>query len=220
MKSVKLYFNDVCPFAYRVRLMLAEKRIEYEPIEVDLNQTPDWFYEISADGKVPLLTCNKDKITESNVINEYLDETFTDTRLLGLTPVQRAQARIWIEFCNTAFQPNCCGLVFELDEKKHPAIRQALDDSLETIEQHLASHQAGPYWMGDTLSLVDLTFYPFFEHACVLSHYRDYKISTSHTHLLQWIKKMSERPSVIRNCRDNDFYIDAYKPYVEGDINH
>ena len=220
MKTVKLYFNDVCPFAYRVRLMLAEKAINYEPVEVDLNHIPDWFYEISTDGKVPLLTCDDDKVTESNVINEYLDEVFPEYPLLPATPIERANARIWIEFCNTAFQPNCCGLVFELDEQQHPAIRQALDDSLEIIEQHLASDQAGPYWLGEKISLVDLTFYPFFEHACVLSHYRDYVIPAKHKHLLQWISTMLERPSVQQNCRDEAFYIKAYKPYVEGNIDH
>jgi len=157
MNEVRFYSNDVCPFAYRVRLALAEKAIDYELVSVDLNAIPDWYYRLSPTGKVPLLTCDDEQVWESTVINEYLEEAFPERPLLPSSPIGRAQARIWIEYCNNAFQPNCCGLVFELDEDKHPAIIEALDESLAFIEQGL-SETPGPYWMGDALTLVDCVF--------------------------------------------------------------
>jgi len=219
MKRVRFYSNDVCPFAYRVRLALAEKAVEHEPISVDLNAIPDWYYRLSPTGKVPLLICDEDQVWESTVINEYLEDVFPQHPLLPASPMGRARARIWIEYCNSVFQPSCCGLVFELDRQKHQPIRDALDESLEFIEQGLAE-APGPYWMGEAVTLVDLAFYPFFEHACVLSYYRGYELPSRHKRLHRWLAVMRERPSVQTNCRDADFYIEAYKPYVEGSIGH
>ena len=109
--------------------------------------------------------------------------------------------------------------MFEPDDAKHQAIREALDASLVTIEQHLATTD-GPYWMGKQLTLVDLTFSPFFEHACVLSHYRGYQLPTKHKHLHQWLRSMTQRPPVQENCRDADFYIEAHRSFINGEIDH
>lgn len=220
MKALKFYYNDVCPFAYRVRLALAEKEIKHEAIIIDLEYVPQWYYELSPTAKVPLLQWGDDVIWESTVINEFIEDNWQKNPLLPQDPVARAQARIWIEYCNSSFQPNCCGLVFELDENKHEPIRQALNKSLDYIEAALSSRDNGPYWLGEDLTLVDLTFYPFFEHACVLSHYRGFELSDKYQHIYQWLATMQKRQSVQKNCQSPEFYIEAYKPFVDGSIEH
>lgn len=216
MSELQFYSNDVCPFAYRVRLALAEKGIEHELHTIDLQDIPDWYYDISPTGKVPLLKRGENVIWESTVINEYLEDAYPDIPLLPKDPVARAHARIWIEYCNTTFQPNYCGLVFEPYESKHEAIHTALQDSLKTMDGGLAKTAPGPYWLGEHLSLVDLTYYPFFEHAPVLSHYRGFDISAEYKHIHRWLAAMRERPSVQENQCEAEFYIEAYKPYVDG----
>ncbi len=218
MKKLQFYSNDVCPFAYRVRLALAEKQIDYESIEVDLQNIPDDYYKISSAGKVPLIQHGDDIVWESTVINEYIEDAFPRIPLLPATAIERAQARLWIDYCNTAFQPNYCGLVFELDESKHDAVRKELIIALDYMEQGLAE-STGPYWMGEQLTLVDLTYYPFFEHAPVLSHYRHFDLDNKYQHINKWIKKMQARPSVQQHSRNANFYIEAYKPYVDGSMN-
>lgn len=220
MSPLQFYSNDVCPFAYRVRLTLAEKAIDHEVHTIDLLDIPDWYYDISPTGKVPLLKRGDDVVWESTVINEFLEEAYPDIPLLPRDPVARAHARIWIEFCNTAFQPNYCGLVFELDERKHEAIRTVLQDSLKTLDESLAKTAPGPYWLGEQLSLVDLTYYPFFEHAPVLSHYRGFDIAAEYTQLHRWLGAMRERLSVQAHQREAEFYIEAYQPFVEGEVDH
>jgi len=216
MSSLLFYSNDVCPFAYRVRLTLAEKAIDHELHTIDLLDIPEWYYGISPTGKVPLLKRGDDVVWESTVINEFLEDAYPDTPLLPKDPVARAHARIWIEFCNTAFQPNYCGLVFELDERRHDAIRDVLQESLRSIDEGLAKAAPGPYWLGRHLSLVDLSYYPFFEHAPVLSHYRGFDIPAQYHHIHRWLAAMRERPSVQENRREAEFYIAAYRPYVDG----
>ena len=52
---MKLYDAARCPFCARVRIALAEKGIEYEPVEIDLRNRPHWIYELNASGMVPVL---------------------------------------------------------------------------------------------------------------------------------------------------------------------
>ena len=101
MSSLQFYSNDVCPFAYRVRLTLAEKAIAHEVHTIDLLNIPDWYYDISPTGKVPLVKHGNDVVWESTVINEFLEDAYPDTPLLPEDPVARAHARIWIEFFAT-----------------------------------------------------------------------------------------------------------------------
>lgn len=215
MTAVEFYYNDVCPFAYRVRLALAEKSIPHQARVIDLRNIPDWYARISPTGKVPLLKYGDDVVWESTVINEFLEDAFPDPPLLPREPVARAHARIWIEYCNTTFQPNCCGLVFELDASRHAGIRSALLDSLRTIEAAL-SQTPGPYWLGDAISLVDLTYYPFFEHMPALTEYRGFRLPEDLPRVHRWLDAMQARPSVQANRRPPEFYVEAYKPYVEG----
>jgi glutathione S-transferase len=218
MNKLQFYSSDVCPFAYRVRLALHEKAIPHEMISVDLENIPDWYYKISPTGRAPLLKQGDQVIWESTVINEFLEDAYPDRPLLPRDPVARAHARIWIEYCNNTFQPSFCGLVFELDESKHDKIRNALRDSLISIEAGLAETSPGPYWLGEELSLVDLTYYPFFEQALVLAEYRAFEMPKDHINLNRWLAAMKHRASVQDNCRDPDFYIKAYRPYMDGTI--
>ncbi len=220
MSELQFYSNDVCPFAYRVRLALAEKAIAHESHTIDLLNIPEWYYEISPTGNVPLLKQGEDIVWESTIINEYLEESYPAIPLLPKNPVERAHARLWIDYCNTTFQPDYCGLVFELDESKHEAIRNRLYESLKTIDEALEKIAPGPYWLGKQLSLVDLSYYPFFEHAPVLSYYRHFDIPAEHKHIHRWLSAMRERPSVKANQCDDEFYIKAYKPFVEGEVEH
>ena len=210
----------MCPFAYRVRLALAEKAIAHESQTIDLLNIPEWYYAISPTGKVPLLKRGDDIVWESNIINEYLEDAYPDIPLLPEYPLARAHARLWIDYCNTMFQPNYCGLVFEQDKSKHEDIRVILYDSLKHIDEGLAKTAPGPFWLGEKISLVDLSYYPFFEHAPVLSYYRRFTIPAEHKHIHRWLAAMRERPSVKTNRRDDEFYIEAYRPFVEGEVEH
>lgn len=217
MQTLQLYSADVCPFAYRVRLALDEKQIPHEKISVDLENIPDWYYEISPTGRAPLLKRGDAVIWESNVINEFLEDSYRERPLLPEDPVARAHARIWIQYCNSDFQPAFCGLVFELDKSKHEEIREALRKSLAVIDDALAQH-AGPYWLGKEVSLIDLTYYPFFEQADVLAAYREFTMPVHHENINRWIAAMQARESVQINRRDTGFYISAYRPYMDGTI--
>ena len=91
-----LYDAARCPYCARVRIVLAEKGIEYEPIEIDLSDRPAWIYEKNATGRVPVVEEDAWILPESAVIMEYLEERYPEPALLAADPADRALARLWI----------------------------------------------------------------------------------------------------------------------------
>jgi glutathione S-transferase len=90
---VKLVDAARCPYCARVRIALAEKALEYERVEVDLQDRPQWLLDLNPPrGRVPVL---EDGFTlpESEVIMEYLDEAYPERPLLPADRAARAQAR-------------------------------------------------------------------------------------------------------------------------------
>ena len=75
---ITLYDADRCPYCARVRIVLAEKGIEYETVELDLDDRPRWIYEKNPLGRVPILEEDTFVLAESAVIDEYLDERYPD----------------------------------------------------------------------------------------------------------------------------------------------
>ena len=55
MSDIEIISSATCPFAQRTRMVLLEKNINFALIEIDLEDKPDWFKEISPYGKVPVL---------------------------------------------------------------------------------------------------------------------------------------------------------------------
>ena len=71
MAPIELYTAQLCPFAMRARLALAEKSVQAREIEIDPRNKSAWFLEMSPHGKVPLLRHGANLIWESAVICEY-----------------------------------------------------------------------------------------------------------------------------------------------------
>jgi glutathione S-transferase len=93
---VRLIDAARCPYCARVRLALAEKELEYETVEVDLADRPQWLLELNApNGRVPVLD-DGFTLPESEVIMAYLDERYPERPLLPSDPVERAHARLLV----------------------------------------------------------------------------------------------------------------------------
>src|SRR3712207_869040 len=118
MAEVTIYSAVVCPFAHRSRLVLLEKGVDFELIEIDLQNKPERFTDISPYGKVPVIKHGEHRVWESAIINEYLDEVFPDPPLLPRDPISKAQARIWIDFANTRLVPAYSNLLRNPDAQQ------------------------------------------------------------------------------------------------------
>ncbi len=93
-----LYHNDMSSCAQKVRLMLAEKGLEWESRHLDLRageHQKDWYVKLNPRAVVPTLIDGDIVVPESNVINEYLDERFPDPPQKPADPFGRARMRLW-----------------------------------------------------------------------------------------------------------------------------
>jgi hypothetical protein len=93
---VRLIDAARCPYCARVRLALAEKELEYETVEVDLADRPQWLLDLNPpSGRVPVLD-DGFMLPESEVIMAYLDDRYPERPLLPGDPGERAQARLLV----------------------------------------------------------------------------------------------------------------------------
>ena len=95
-----LISHNLCPYVQRAAIALEEMGIEYHRVDIDLDDPPDWFRQLSPLGKVPLLRINnEDLLFESAVIAEYVNE-LGNGELLSNALIERARQRAWIEFAS------------------------------------------------------------------------------------------------------------------------
>ena len=83
-------------YSHRVRMVLSEKGVTVDIIDVDPSNKPEDLAEINPYNSLPTLLDRDLVLYEANVIMEYLDERFPHPPLLPVYPVQRALSRLWI----------------------------------------------------------------------------------------------------------------------------
>lgn len=212
MPEIEIYSAALCPFAHRSRLTLMEKGIPFKLIEIDLHNKPANFLDISPYGKVPVLKHGEHRIWESAIINEYLEETFPDPPLLPKQPIKKAQTRIWINFADTRLFATTGKLLYGRNSQPNAEILEELSAHLLFMEQEGLQNMSGngPYWFGDTLSLVDLTYYPWFEQLSVLEHFRGFKLPIGLHRLMAWWDAVADRKAVRAIAKPEKFYLEHY----------
>ncbi|MEM6625519.1 MAG: glutathione S-transferase family protein [Pseudomonadota bacterium] len=98
---VELFHNPISTCSQKVRLCLAEKKIDYQSRVINFaNQEhlSDEYLHLNPNGVVPTLIHNGRAIVDSSVICEYLDEVFPDPRLSPPTALERANMRAWMRY--------------------------------------------------------------------------------------------------------------------------
>ena len=90
---MKLYSHSTDPLSHRCRIVLFEKGMDFEVIDVDMDNKPDELTTLSPYVDSPVLIERNLVLTDPNIINEYIDERFPHPQLMPPDPVQRAQAR-------------------------------------------------------------------------------------------------------------------------------
>jgi glutathione S-transferase len=134
---------------------------------------------------VPVLVDDAGVIYESAIINEYLDEKFSEVPLLPRNALQRAKARIWIDFLNSRVHPAASDITHDRDPDR---ARQRLTQHLSTLDSKMAGK---PFIAGD-YSLADITFIPFY----VRRQRYGVTIVEDFPNLKRWGEALMARPAV------------------------
>ncbi len=212
MSNIQLYFAKASTFSQRTRVVLLEKGIDFTPIEIDLQNKPEAFTQISRYGKVPAIKHGDVEIYESTIINEYLEEVFPEPALLPHDPGAKAVARIWIDYANTRLVPAFNKFLRGKDTQEQEQGRREFLESLLYIEQEGLGKLSGngAYWLGENLSLVDISFYPWFERLPVLEKFRNFTWPTETPRLQKWWENLRHRDSIQQVANPTEFYVERF----------
>lgn len=185
---ITLYDAPRCPYCARVRIVLAEKRVEFETIEIDLDDRPAWIYEKNATGRVPVVEEDGWTLPESAVIMEYLEERYPEPGLLAPDPADRALARLRI-FRHDAFTDPYYAL-----RRGTAGADARLAEQLDRLD---AALEERPWLGGAAYGLADIAYVPW-----VLRARERMGIALDpYPALNEWLTRLLERPAVAEEAR-------------------
>lgn len=181
---ITLYNAARCPYAARARIVLAEKGLEFETVEIDLSDRPAWLYEKNPAGRVPVIEEDGgDPLPESAVIMEFLEERYPEPALLPPDPADRAAVRL---------------LIFRDDDLTAPyyALRREEDGARERLDAALGRFDAlleeQPYLSGAEYGLADIALVPWVLRARdMLGVELD-----GFPSLADWLARLEQRPAI------------------------
>ncbi len=211
-----LYRANTCNFCHRSEIALAAKGVHFEAVDIDLVHRPKWFRTKASGGSVPLFEWGDLEIHPSTVINEYIDERWPDPPLFPTDPVERAAARMWIEWWNDGPCPAYERRLMNVRPECDAELTEALETHLREIESRLADrgYEQG-YWGGSTIGVVDATAAPMFVRFAGLRHFHGIDIPEDCPRVRTWRDTLVADPHVRATSPDETELLAAYADYLE-----
>lgn len=195
--SMTLFSDPADHQSHRVRMVVAEKGINVDIVDVDPRHKPQELGQINPYNTLPTLLDRELVLYESTVIMEYLDERFPHPPLLAVYPVARAQSRLlmhriekdWSRRVNLLMAGR--GRAESLNKA-----RRELSESLLAVAPVFASQQ---FFMSDEFTLVDCCVAPILWRLKAM----DVKLPERSTRALrQYMRRIVERESFRRSLTE------------------
>ena len=183
---MKLYSGNVDPYSHRCRIVLFEKGMDFEVIDVDLANKAEDLAILNPYGEVPVLVERDLVLTEANIINEYIDERFPHPQLMPADPVMRARARLFLY----NFEKDLFAHIPDLtayDDNIAGTARKKIGDNLSMLVPIFGKQN---YLMGDDYSMLDVAVTPLLWR---LGHY-GIDLPNQCAPLLKYAERLFSRP--------------------------
>lgn len=184
-----LYSGTTDPYSQRCRIVLFEKDMDFQVIDVDMFNKPEDLAVINPYNKVPVLVERDLVLYEANIINEYIDERFPHPQLMPADPVMRARARLFLHrFENELY----CHIdaIEHGTQKVADKARQAVRDNLTQIAVVFVKQK---YMLGDEFSMLDVAIAPLLWR---LDHY-GIQLGKEAAPLMKYAERLFSRPAYI-----------------------
>ena len=159
-KMLTLYGFGVSNYFNMIKLALAVKGIEYKTVTLYPNQSAEYLSK-SPMGKVPALETEHGILTETNVILEYLDDTYPDKPLYPGNAFEKAKVRELVKMAELYLElpaRRCHPEVFfgqTVDDLTKKEAKRALCKGIEGLDRCALF---SPYLAGEHLTAADLVF--------------------------------------------------------------
>jgi RNA polymerase-associated protein len=152
---MNLYSGTTDPFSHRCRIVLFEKGMDFEVIDVDLFNKPEDIAIINPYNRVPVLVDRDLVLYESNIINEYIDERFPHPQLMPPDPILRAKARQLLH----TFEHELFDYIpaLEANQKGVEKTRAHVRDHLIRLASIFTKQK---FMLGDEFSMLDVAIAP------------------------------------------------------------
>lgn len=151
-----LFSNAACPQSHRARLVLAEKGITVEVVEVGNESFTEDLVELNPYGSVPTLVDRDLVLYNTQIILEYLDDRYPHPPLMPVDPVARARTKLYVYRMERDWYSLLDGFATGGKERAAHA-RKILRDGLTVIAPIF---EQKPFFMSDELTLADCTLLP------------------------------------------------------------
>jgi len=182
--SLGLYSAPRCRYVARVRIVLAEKGIDYEVVDVDLDDRPAWLYEKNPAGRVPVVEEDDGRpLAESAVIMEFLEERYPEPPLLPPDPADRAAVRLLI------FRDGDLTAPYYALRRGDEGAAEKLDAALRRFDGLLGEQ---PYLGGAEYGLADIALVPWFLRARDMLGVELDGLPA----LSDWLARLEQRPAI------------------------
>ncbi len=186
---MKLYSGTACPYSHRCRIVLYEKGMDFEVIDVDLMNKSEDLAVINPYNKVPVLVERDLVLYQANIINEYIDERFPHPQLMPPDPVLRAHTRLFLH----QFEQELYAHVDVLEQGTSKTLeksRATIRDNLTQLSQILAKQK---FLLSDDFSMLDVAIAPLLWR---LEHY-GIELPKQAAPLLKYAERIFSRPAYI-----------------------
>jgi glutathione S-transferase len=180
---ITLYDAARCPYCARVRIVLAEKGIEVEVVEIDLQDRPAWLYEKNVTGRVPVLEEDGRPLPESAVIMDFLEERYPEPPLLPPDPADRAFVRLRIFRDHELTNP------YYAFRRGEEGAAEEFDEALRRFDADLSER---PFLGGVEYGLADIAYVPWLLRARDMLGV-DF---AGFPALADWLGRLEQRPAV------------------------
>jgi glutathione S-transferase len=196
---IRLHWHPFSIVPRRVRILLREKGIPHEEVEVDVyrraNRAPE-FRRLNPFGQIPVLEDEGLVICESVAILEYLEEKFPEPRLLSADLRARATTRQFMLWSGDYFfgaWEAWMAPVVAPEKPPDPVARDRAHDDIEAHVDVLERRLAGRDWLVDEYSLADICYAPLLTvfDRVDLGHLVDARPAVA-----AWVERLRARPAV------------------------
>lgn len=203
---MKLFHLPYSHHSSKVRIVLLEKRLNAELIDVSGKSKSDYTGTYNPKGLVPYLVDGKLETGESCVILEYLDEVYPVPAMVPQHAIDRAHSRWMIRFHDAELAPVLSSLFGEInsdnsDAERIATLKAEMTAALEAIEERITP---APFWLGENFGVVDATYAMSLWYSHWLCEQLESPMSEDEfPKILDWLKALSQRKSfaiVVDDC--------------------
>ena len=153
---MNLYSGTTDPFSHRCRIVLYEKGMDFQVVDVDLFNKPEDIAVINPYNRVPVLVDRDLVLYESNIINEYIDERFPHPQLMPPDPIMRAKARQLLH----TLEHELFSHIEALEKNQKAAADKARAQVRDQLMQLVPLFAKQKYMLGDEFSMLDVAIAP------------------------------------------------------------